>query len=76
MNKILNKYEEVEANRAETELCGLTKILIDQDGSKRIVVNADEKAELEKLGYKVARMGDFDVYIWGKKENPVEFKRN
>jgi len=66
MNKILNKYEEVEANRAETKMCGLTKMLIDVDGSKRIAVNANEKAELEKLGYKVARMGEFPIYVWGR----------
>lgn len=66
MQKILNKYEEVEARTAETKMCGLTRMLVDEDGSKRIAVNASEKAELEKLGYRVAKMGEFDVWVWGK----------
>lgn len=70
MEKILNKYVEVEANRAEAKMTGLNYILQNTDtggtGTKLIVVNANEKVELEKLGYRAAKMGEFPVYVWGR----------
>lgn len=68
MEKILNKYVEVEANKAEAKMTGLNYILQNTEGTgtKLIVVNANEKVELEKLGYRVAKMGEFPVYVWGR----------